>query len=102
MAVMLIHVWWVLRSDAAFEDAAIDASAARAKKVEAMRNRRSAAAVGAPRPATSTLRLASHGHPALAIIFTILRSVTSVSPGHADVFRSQQYGPLLEVAIPME
>jgi Domain of unknown function (DUF4387) len=40
--------------------------------------------------------------PALAIKFTILRSVTSGSPGDADVFGSQQYGPLLDIAVPTE
>jgi hypothetical protein len=37
--------------------------------------------------------------PALAIKFTILRSITSGSPGDADVFGSQQYGPLLDIAV---
>jgi len=36
--------------------------------------------------------------PALAIKFTILRSIASGSPGDADIFGSQQYGPLLEIA----
>jgi Domain of unknown function (DUF4387) len=40
--------------------------------------------------------------PALAIKFTILRSITSGSPGDADIFGSQQYGPLLEIAVPTE
>ena len=40
--------------------------------------------------------------PALAIKFTILRSVTSGSPGDADIFGSQQYVPLLEIAVPTE
>ena len=40
--------------------------------------------------------------PALAIKFTILRSVTSGSPGDADIFGSQQYGPLLEIAVAAE
>ena len=40
--------------------------------------------------------------PALAIKFTILRSVTSGSPGDADIFGSRQYGPLLEIAVPAE
>jgi hypothetical protein len=38
--------------------------------------------------------------PALAIKFTILRSITSGSPGDADIFGSQQYGPLLDIAVP--
>ena len=40
--------------------------------------------------------------PALAIKFTILRSVTSGNPGDADIFGSQQYGPLLDIAVPTE
>jgi ABC-2 type transport system permease protein len=69
LVVCLLHPWWVLRTDAAFEDAAIVASAARVKKLEAMRSRRSAVAVGTSRPATSTLRLAAQGHPAMAIVW---------------------------------
>jgi hypothetical protein len=38
--------------------------------------------------------------PALAIKFTIRRSITSGSPGDADIFGSQQYGPLLDLEIP--
>jgi Domain of unknown function (DUF4387) len=38
--------------------------------------------------------------PALAIKFTIYRRVPSGSPGDADIFGSQQYGPLLGVAVP--
>jgi hypothetical protein len=38
--------------------------------------------------------------PALAIKFTIYRRVPSGSPGDADIFGSQQYGPLLELDVP--
>jgi hypothetical protein len=38
--------------------------------------------------------------PALAIKFTIYRRVPSGSPGDADIFGSQQYGPLLDIEIP--
>ena len=38
--------------------------------------------------------------PALAIKFTIYRRVPSGSPGDADIFGSQQYGPLLDVEVP--
>jgi len=38
--------------------------------------------------------------PALAIKFTISRSITSGSPGDADIFGSQQYGPLLGIEVP--
>ena len=38
--------------------------------------------------------------PALAIKFTIYRRMPSGSPGDADVFGSQQYGPLLDIEVP--
>ncbi|MGH7104129.1 MAG: DUF4387 domain-containing protein [Acetobacteraceae bacterium] len=38
--------------------------------------------------------------PAMAIKFTMRRAIPSGSPGDADIFGSQQYGPLLEVDIP--
>ena len=38
--------------------------------------------------------------PALAIKFTIRRTRPSGSPGDADVFGSQQYGPLLGIEVP--
>ena len=40
--------------------------------------------------------------PALAIKFTIMRSLTSGSPGDADTFGSQQYGPLLQIPVPID
>jgi hypothetical protein len=38
--------------------------------------------------------------PALAIKFTIYRRMPSGSPGDADIFGSQQYGPLLDINVP--
>jgi hypothetical protein len=38
--------------------------------------------------------------PALAIKFTMYRRLPSGSPGDADVFGSQQYGPLLDIDVP--
>jgi hypothetical protein len=38
--------------------------------------------------------------PALAIKFTIYRRMPSGSPGDADIFGSQQYGPLLDLEVP--
>ena len=40
--------------------------------------------------------------PALAIKFTIYREQPSGSVGDPDIFGSQQYGPLLDVAVPVE
>jgi hypothetical protein len=39
--------------------------------------------------------------PALAIKFTISRTISSGSPGDADIFGSQQYGPLMEIEVPV-
>jgi hypothetical protein len=38
--------------------------------------------------------------PALAIKFTLYRPMPSGSPGDADIFGSQQYGPLLDINVP--
>jgi len=38
--------------------------------------------------------------PALAIKFTVYRRTPSGSPGDADIFGSQQYGPLLDIEVP--
>jgi hypothetical protein len=38
--------------------------------------------------------------PALAIKFTMFRTDSSGSPGDADIFGSQQYGPLLGIEVP--
>ena len=37
---------------------------------------------------------------ALAIKFTMYRRLSSGSPGDADIFGSQQYGPLLDIEVP--
>jgi hypothetical protein len=68
MVVLAVHVWWVMRTDAAFEDAALVASAERAKRGSVRRARR-AMSMGAPRPATSTLPLAAVGSAIGAILW---------------------------------
>jgi uncharacterized protein DUF4387 len=40
--------------------------------------------------------------PALAIKFTMFRTLSSGSPGDADVLGSQQYGPLLGIEVPLD
>jgi ABC-2 type transport system permease protein len=69
LIVLAAHAWWVIRVDTAFEEAAMDASAERAKRLETMRARRSMTSMAAPRKATATIALASSGHPALAILW---------------------------------
>lgn len=52
-----------------------------------------------PRARSRWLRTAVF--PALAIRFTIRRTIPSGSPGDRDMFGSQHYGPLLDVEIPL-
>ncbi len=71
IAILAVHYLWVLRSDSAFEEAAVEASAKRAKRVAAVRER---GALGASLPgrkqlARAWLPLAPTGAPAVAIIW---------------------------------
>ena len=66
VALLLANGLWVMRSDAAFEDAAIEASAERERRRAAGRTRWSAPR--APR-ASSTIQLAATGHPAMAVLW---------------------------------
>ena len=52
--------------------------------------------------AIDTAQLTDHVEfePALAIKFTMYRRLPSGSPGDADTFGSQQYGPLLDIEVP--
>lgn len=68
LLVLALHTLWVLRTDTEFEEAALEASVERARRVEAMRTRRTFTA-SPPRAPTSTIPLASQGSPALAIIW---------------------------------
>jgi ABC-2 type transport system permease protein len=69
LGIVLLHVWWVLRSDAAFEEAAALASAEYARRIDAMRARRTMAAVPQAGAGTRTIGLASSGNPAIAIFW---------------------------------
>jgi hypothetical protein len=69
VAMLAAHAVWVLRTDAAFEDAAIEASAERARRLEAMRTRRTIAATAAPRAVKAPAALAVAGPPAFAIFW---------------------------------
>lgn len=69
LVVLLAHAWWVLRSDAAFEEAAATASAARARRLEAFRARRSMGAIAKPTGGKRTIPLAPTGTPVVAIVW---------------------------------
>lgn len=66
--VLALHVWWVVRMDAAFEESAIAASYERVRRIDAWRARR----LSAPRIESISrrgLRLPTWGHPAVAIVW---------------------------------
>lgn len=68
LALALVQVWWVLRTEAAFEEAALEASLERARRIEASRSRGGArgSRVKAGRRAPA---LAPTGRPAVAIVW---------------------------------
>ncbi len=78
LGLALLHVWWVLRSDAAFEEAAAEASAAQAKRIAALRARNTTGPAVSPKAAARTFALASTGRPSVAIVwknaFALLRT----------------------------
>ena len=67
LGIVLLHVWWVLSSDAAFEEAAALASAEQAKRLEAIRSRRTATPMAAKTSGERTIALSPNGIPAVAI-----------------------------------
>jgi ABC-2 type transport system permease protein len=69
VGLLALNTLWVLRSDAAFEEAAAEASALRAAQIEKFRARRRAAPVVKASPAARTLALSSTGSPAVAIVW---------------------------------
>ncbi|HET7456402.1 MAG TPA: putative ABC exporter domain-containing protein, partial [Gemmatimonadaceae bacterium] len=80
--IAVAHYAWVVRSNAAFEEAAVEASARRAARIAALRQGRgwaAAAAAGAPgnRPvARSWFPLHPTGEPAVAILWKNVLAVT--------------------------
>lgn len=82
LVVLAVHVAWVMHTDTAFEEAALAATAARARRLEALRGRRSPFASGAtaarsPKPASrerttrgrGLLALVPAGRPAAGIVW---------------------------------
>ncbi|MHB1222981.1 MAG: putative ABC exporter domain-containing protein [Gemmatimonadaceae bacterium] len=78
MAIMLAHFAWVLRSDAAFEDAAVQASAARAQRAVRRRSGLGDTTDRRHRRLAFRLPLAPLGEPAVAIAWkNVLAAVRS-------------------------
>jgi len=69
LIILGVHLWWVLRTDAAFEEAAVEASVKQAKALAELKARQS----GTLRPkltaARRTIPLAPTGAPAVAILW---------------------------------
>lgn len=68
LALALLQAWWVLHTNAAFEEAALEASVERARRIEALRNR-GAARGGRVRARRRVPALAPTGRPAVAIVW---------------------------------
>ena len=66
--VLLLHGWWVVRMDAAFEESAIAASYERARRIEAFRARRMMAPP-TEKMSRRAIRLPTWGHPGVAIVW---------------------------------
>lgn len=80
LGIMLLHFAWVLGSDSAFEDAAVQASAERARRQEARRAGRGSGGVAPKRRLGFHLPLAPTGEPAVAIAWkNLLTAVRSDS-----------------------
>ena len=69
IALLALHVWWVLRTETAFEEAAADASLAQAKRIEALRMRGMSGAALQPAGRRRTFRLRPTGAPSVAIVW---------------------------------
>ena len=78
IAILAVHYLWVLRSDAAFEEAAVEASAKRAKIVAAVRERGAfgASLTRGMQPPRAWFPLAPNGPPAVAIIWKNITAIT--------------------------
>ena len=83
VVIMALHYFWVLRTELAFEDAAVEASAARAKRIETMKARR-AGNVAPVRAGNRTwIPLAPSGPPAMAILWKNVLALSRTSGSSA-------------------
>jgi ABC-2 type transport system permease protein len=64
-----LHAWWVLRSQGAFEEAAVEASERRHQRLQSWRSRGTANAPRKVREGAFTLPLSPLGDPAIAIVW---------------------------------
>ncbi|MEP6574000.1 MAG: putative ABC exporter domain-containing protein [Gemmatimonadota bacterium] len=76
LALLVVHYIWVVRSDHAFEEAALAASARRARVLERQRNEGVSDPGGTGRPARTRLPLRGIGWPGMAILWKNLVAAT--------------------------
>jgi len=74
LLLLLLHYWWVVRSNVAFEEASVEASRKRAEKVAAVRAGNWRAAQKPPRRKRSPFKLRPVGPPAFALLWKNLIS----------------------------
>lgn len=85
LVIAALHYLWVVRTELGFEDAAVEASAQRARLIEELRARRSGGGVKPMRAGKPAwLPLASTGHPAVAILWKNMVALTR-SSGRAAI-----------------
>ncbi len=69
VALLVIHVVWVVATDAAFEEAAVEASAVRARRLTLMRSRGTIRDTVSAKARKRGIRLSPTGEPAVAILW---------------------------------
>lgn len=69
LVLLTLHVLWVLRSDTAFEEAAAEASGARAARRQMLRTRGATGGVVNPKSSRRTIRLSPLGAPEVALVW---------------------------------
>lgn len=69
LILLALHVVWVLRSDTAFEEAAAEAAATQARRVQTLRTRGATGGTVNPKSARRTIELAPAGAPEIALIW---------------------------------
>jgi hypothetical protein len=74
LLVLLLHYWWVVRSNVAFEEASVEASKKLAEKVAAVRSGNWQAAQKQPKRKRSPFKLHPVGPPAVALLWKNLIS----------------------------
>jgi hypothetical protein len=89
LVMLLVQTVWVLQSDVAFEETAVQASAERARRIEARRRRGARPTSEANAKVKRTMRLAPTGAPTIAIVWknTLL------------LIRTRRLGPIVGLAI---